>query len=295
MGAGERSLLNLLRCEMTAVNQQFVHILALRNLGDKKTAARIAEIDDLEFPNAMRIAEHLIARDVPIEISGDRFVTGWDRASMLAAERTMEDRMENVLSAMPDMSADGQWLVNAASEPRADYRAWLDVGTGGARLEADPDPPPLRCALADLFAHLTALMEQTLIHSLLHWRYGNKARADEAWFSSGAAMMHLTRMVGLCVREGTCPTPGRFPLFNVADRPEKAHELECTLAALCAVEAQRLSGSSHAASASLGHQIATYSSQLAERDVGGAHPAADWIPKAFQSFEATYRRFVDSP
>ena len=286
MGAGESSLLTLLRCEMTAVNQQFVHILALRNLGDKKTAARIAEIDDLEFPNAMRIAEHLIASDVPIEISGDHFVTGWDRESMLAAERTMEDRMENVLSTMPDMSADVQWLVNAASEPRADYRAWLDIEIGGARLEADPDPAPLRCTLADLFAHLTALMEQTLVHSLLHWRYGDKARADDAWFSSGAAMMHLTRMVGLGVREGTCPTPGRFPRFNVAQRPEKAHELESALATLCAVEAQRLAGSSHAASASLGHQLASYSAQLAERDVGGVHPAADWFTEGLSKLRS---------
>ena len=98
MGTGEPSLLSLFRCELTAVNQQFVHILALREQGDQETAARIAEIDDIEFPNTMRIAEHLIARDVPIKISGDDFVTGWDHESILAAERTMEDRMESALS-----------------------------------------------------------------------------------------------------------------------------------------------------------------------------------------------------
>jgi hypothetical protein len=51
----ERSaLLNLLRCELDATNQQFTHILALRVWGKQEAAQRITEIDNLDFANGTR-------------------------------------------------------------------------------------------------------------------------------------------------------------------------------------------------------------------------------------------------
>ena len=54
-------LRDLLRAELTAVNQQFIHVLALNRRGYAETADRVYEIDKVDFPNAMRIIDHLVA------------------------------------------------------------------------------------------------------------------------------------------------------------------------------------------------------------------------------------------
>ena len=57
------SLNKILRCEMTAVNQQFIHVLALRDWGFAETAERIMAVDYVDFPNAMRIIDHMVQTD----------------------------------------------------------------------------------------------------------------------------------------------------------------------------------------------------------------------------------------
>lgn len=51
-----------LRGELTAVNQCFSHILALRAWGEPGTARDREPVNNADFPNAMRIVDHVLAR-----------------------------------------------------------------------------------------------------------------------------------------------------------------------------------------------------------------------------------------
>ncbi len=87
------SLNGVLRCEMTAVNQQFVHVLALRQWGDDETAERIMQVDRVDFPNAMRIIDYLVETETPIGLVSDRFTPGANYRSILLSEQTIEQRL----------------------------------------------------------------------------------------------------------------------------------------------------------------------------------------------------------
>jgi bacterioferritin (cytochrome b1) len=60
------SLYRLLRCELTAVNQQFIHALGLRDWGYAEAAERIMAVDYVDFPNAMRVLESTLRKFVRV-------------------------------------------------------------------------------------------------------------------------------------------------------------------------------------------------------------------------------------
>ena len=95
MATQSDSLNDVLRCEMTAVNQQFIHVLALREWGDDETAERIMQVDFVDFPNAMRIIDYLVETKTPIRIVSGRFTPGTNHRDILRAEQTMERQLSN--------------------------------------------------------------------------------------------------------------------------------------------------------------------------------------------------------
>ena len=76
MATQSESLNDVLRCEMTAVNQQFIHVLALREWGDDETAERIMQVDFVDFPNAMRIIDYLVETKTPIALASGSCTPG---------------------------------------------------------------------------------------------------------------------------------------------------------------------------------------------------------------------------
>ncbi len=93
MDAQTDALNNVLRCEMTAVNQQFIHVLALRAWGDDETAARIMQVDEVDFPNAMRIMDYLVEKGTPVTILSEHFTPGTNYNCILLSEQTIEQRL----------------------------------------------------------------------------------------------------------------------------------------------------------------------------------------------------------
>ena len=180
------SLIGLLRCEMTAVNQQFTHILSLRARGDHETAARIEQIDNVDFVNAMRIIDHLVGSGIPIELKPDHYVTGCFRTSMLCAEQAMEIRMAAALEAVACEAAVFDRLVAPAQAPRADYARWLFGELETAQHE-EAEGKRFGKETFDLCAHALALMEQALVHAFVHRHADNQRAADASWATSGAA------------------------------------------------------------------------------------------------------------
>jgi bacterioferritin (cytochrome b1) len=284
------SLNDVLRCEMTAVNQQFIHVLALREWGDDETADRIMQVDRVDFPNAMRIIDYLVETKTPIDLVSDRFTPGANYESILLSEQTIERRLSAAIDKADCTDDRARALVSTAEAPRAAYAKWLTDRLNGAN-RGEAGGTLVGTETAGVVAHLIAMIEQTMVHAFLHWHGGDPDGADAAWASSGAAMMHMTGLVHLFAAHGTVPVPGEFPALQISDGPAEALDLDCRLAARCADEAAMASDrSEEIALADLCRKIADRCLELSRWNPGQAHPAAGNIPAAFSSFEATLKK-----
>ena len=60
-GAVLRSFSRVLRLQLAAVQQHFIHVLLLRAWKEEAVADRITSIDSVDLPNAMRIVDCLVS------------------------------------------------------------------------------------------------------------------------------------------------------------------------------------------------------------------------------------------
>ncbi len=286
------SLNDMLRCEMTAVNQQFIHVLALRQWGDDETAERIMQIDQVDFPNAMRIIDYLVETKTPITLASGSCAPGTSYRDIWLSERTMERRLSAAIERSTCTDDRARALISAALEPREAYATWLADRLNGAN-HHETGATPTGTETAGVIAHLIASIEQTMVHAFMHWHGGDPAGADSAWASSGAAMMHLTELVHLFAAHRTVPGPGEIPAPQIAGEPAEAFDLDCQLAASCADQAAMASvRNEEPALANLCQQIADRCLELSRWSPKQVHPAASTNPAAFSSFEATLRNKV---
>ncbi len=286
-----RALNKLLRCELTAVHQQFTHVLALREWGETATAARIMEVDRVDFPNAMRILAFLVETGAPLELASDPFVPGSGMREVLRAEQAMERRLSAAIAGVRVTDRRARALFATALEPRQAYAEWLDKRLSDG-LPDGAAMPRTDTGTADVVAHLITMVEQTLAHAFVHRHAGEAENADAAWAASGGAMMQLTELVRLFAARRCVPAPGRFPALNIAVRPEESFEPDRRLAALVAEQADTVArGSGQDALAALCRRIADYSLEQSRWSPGRDHPAGRTNPPAFASFEATLKRF----
>lgn len=291
MGRQAEALNQLLRCELTAVNQQFIHVLALREWGEAQTAERIMEVDRVDFPNAMRILNYLVETGAPLDLAPDPFVPGNSVREILRAEQAIERRLCAALNGGQVTDPRARALLATAQEPRQAYAEWLaerlsdGVPEGAAKAETD-------AGTADIVAHLITMVEQTLAHAFVHWHAGKAENADAAWAASGGAMMQLTEMVRLYAAWRCVPAPGSFPALHIAVRPEETFEPDRRLAALVAEQADRVARrSAQDALVDLCRRIADDSLEQSRWRPGQDHPAGRTNPPAFASFAATLKRF----
>lgn len=284
------ALKRLLRTQLTAVNQQFVHILALRGWGETEAAERIAAIDSVDFPVAMKIMGHLVAVGEPLGLGCADFAPGDTLPEICAAELEIERRMADRLSI--DLSEDHParaWLDDAR-RVRENYVGWLreraarSPGANG-RTEA-PDTP-----LHSLFAHLVALVEQPMAHAFVHWRRGQPGDADIAWATSGVAMTKAGALVRAMARTGATPKASASAEISIGETPEAAIRKDRDLAARCALAA---AGAVEATTDQLARHcrdIEAFARRVAEHR-NGAHPSMTAAAPCFRSFEATLDRHV---
>jgi hypothetical protein len=146
--------------------------------------------------------------------------------------------------------------------------------------------------LAQPFSHLIVMIEQAMVHAFVHWHRGDKADANSAWATSGAAMMHATGIVRWLAARGTTPAPAAVPSLKISDRPDMAFELDRRLASALENCMSRLAGDQSSELRDLCRPIADYAGRLANWKPDQEHPAKDTNPPAFRSFEATLAKFV---
>jgi len=277
---------------LTAVNQQFIHVLALRDWGYAETAERIMEVDYVDFPNAMRIIDYLVQARLPVLLASECPTPGTTYEGILRSETALEQRLLAAIEEAVCTDDHVKPLMSAARAPREAYAAWLTDQLNGAgfdeTLEDDPFPESL-----GVFAHLIATIEQAMVHAFVHWHENELENADAAWATSGAAMMQTTEFIHLFAAHRTLPVPREMPRLQIASESIAGLEFDRQLADSCAREAAGAADACNdIAIADLCRKIARYSLQLSDWKIGQAHPAADDNPAGFSSFEGALRKFV---
>ena len=266
-----RALSRVLRLQLAAVQQHFIHVLLLRAWNEDAVADRIMAIDAIDLPNAMRIVDCLVAAGRLPALASDRETLaggmpapGADLNAVLAAELELDRRLGDVLASAnreltPWAEELPMELLSVPLATRAAYQDWLrrrldcDGPREGAEEagEAGEAGGPAKLALDALFANLMVMINQTLVHAFVRWHRGERDLADATWEMSGAAMMHATGIVNALAPRHAAPQPacavvrGDVALPRIAAaRPDAlAHDRRlterCRAAASRAAAAQR--------------------------------------------------------
>ena len=290
MGSDYTALTGVLRAQLTAVHQQFVHVLALRHWGLTDTASRIMAVDEVDFPIAMKIIDHMVAAGQPIRLDPEPITPGSSEAEALAAELEVDHRLHLALQAAAAASPVPN-LIAAALAPRQAYADWLTDRIGALESQART-PCDLANELAEIFSYNIVLIEQSMVHAFVHWHHGDRANAESAWATSGAAMMHATKIVRWLAARGAVPFADDFPPRRISGQPDEAIAFDQHLAREFEDRLTARSKWSDKALEGFCDPIRSYATKLSGWPPGRAHPARDTNPPSLRSFEKTLAKFV---
>ncbi len=118
MSADHAKLGALLRIELTAVHQQFFHILTLQQWHEKTIVARLTAVDVEDFKNAMQIIDQLVAEGCSMYLESHRFTPGSDIVAILRAEHRLEVGFAEFLGGVSVSTPEARSRVNRATAPR---------------------------------------------------------------------------------------------------------------------------------------------------------------------------------
>ena len=286
------ALNRLLRAELTAVNQQSVHLLALRCWGSRELEARIRDVDRADFPATLAIIDHMVAVGLPITIESEGFAAGATERAILLAEQRAEASLASAAARVAGLDGPAGRLAAAVSAPRADYADWIMARLGRAPTQ-EPVDLPLVAELADLFASLTVMGEQALIHAFVHWHRGDRIDADAAWGASGAAMLRAGDIIHLLAAEGAVPMLGKMPALNIHVDPARAIAADRNLGGRCQEVARAAAlGCGTEPARNLAHGIAIAAGAWADRRAGTTLPPQAGATATFASFQRTRLKFL---
>jgi hypothetical protein len=288
----DTALNRLLRAALTAVNQQSVHLLALRHWGGGELEARIRDVDRSDFPATLAIIEHMVVEGVPFRIASEGFVPGAGERDILLAEQRAERVLEEAIAPLRGLGGAPGRIAAMVAGPRDDYARWI-----AARLPLAPDHPgqavPLVGELAELFGALTVLGEQALVHAFLHWHRGAVVDADAAWGMSGSAMIRAGDVIRLLADEGAVPVPGQMPAIDIRATAADAVEADRNLAARCREAARAAAVNSASVPArEVAGRIAAFAEVWVGHRAGEPLAPEAGATRTFASFERTRRKLL---
>ena len=276
---------------MSAVHQQFVHMLALRQWQSGEVLERITAIDTVDFKNVMHIIDKLASLKVPATLPSHKIVPGHDVASILRAELRMERHLASVLDDIDVSDQGAKLLFGRAAAPRDEYRNWLEVEIKRHEPVAYEDRTSK--ALAVLFAELIALVEQSMMRAFMLWHSGHKIEADNAWRLSGASMLYGTAIVKRAAHDGWMPIPSASPEVLMAYVAKDSFEADMTLVRRCAEMGQAAADSdSDDAMSRTCLRISEDCGLILTMEADGEFPAVFGRSPVFESFGATLDRHL---
>ena len=208
----------------------------LRAWNEEAIADRITSIDAIDLPYAMRIVDCVVSTGrLPAlasdhqTLAGNMPRPGASPSAVYAAETQLDCRLTDVLESVergltPDASNVPIELVSNPLEHRTAYQDWLrqrlEHPCDGVKAGELADPAKL--GLDSLFANLMVMINQTLVHTFVHWHVGERELADSVWETSGAAMMHATSIVNSLAPRHVAPDPARAVMQCDAALPRLA-------------------------------------------------------------------------
>jgi bacterioferritin (cytochrome b1) len=281
----------LLRTELTAVHQQFFHMLALRQWKNIDLLSRITAVDIEDFRNAMQIIELLVSRELPVTLPSQQIRPGSDISSILRSEFRMEEHFADVLDTTHVTDSEAVALVDRAAAPRRAYREWLAEQID-ATVSASA-PHETKESMAEFVAHLIALVEQAMLHAFFLWHLGHRNWADNAWRLSGAAMLYGTALVRRGALVSAMPIPTSTNPVTMATSPSEAFNTDMLLAKRCA-DLGRIAAEEEddEATGRLCLRIADDCDLIANMEMDQDFPAVFGRSPVFESFAATRERHV---
>lgn len=286
--AEDHQLSNLLTWLMTAVSQQFFHMLILGRSGRKDLVARVREVDDQDFPNAMQIIDLMLKTGASVSIAPHRVAPANSAPVILRTELAFEQRLQTFLASCEIESVPGRERLAVARAPRDDYRAWLASMIQGVGAELPESGG--KTAFPDLYPLLLQLMEQTLLHAFANWHEGQTAEASTSWQISGAAMLYLTALAPFVGSDDPMAPGLDVPGSTIVER-EKRFEVDLQLTRRCAQSAGRLSEASEDAKLRrISRSIAEDCERLMRTKNGGSIEATLGSSKVFQDFRRARNR-----
>jgi bacterioferritin (cytochrome b1) len=224
---------------LSAVSQQFFHMLLLRKRGERDMFKHLKMVDDVDFVNAMQIIDLLMSRGECVLVAQHSVSPGNSTRSILLSELEFENEFATRLDNLRTSTKAASALVDKAKEHREGHRAWLhdQLGQWPGHLDAED-----RRQDAELISLLLHLMEQTLLHAFAYWHEGKTKEADTAWQISGAAMLYLTALVDYCGSDELENAKIEIAGAEVVE-PHLRLDHDLDLVKACSREAHRLAGS----------------------------------------------------
>ena len=303
----------VLRWDLTAVDQYFLHIMVWHAWGDGDTARDVARVNNADVANAMRVLDQIVttggrpvldAADTPF---AERLpVVGGSYAAMFDADLALEGRLHERFSAVHAALSGGgdaraEALVADALSRREPHAAWLE-GKRRAAPAPSPDPAPLFGDATEhlnrLLAELVVAVEQALAHAFVIWHAGDEERASAIWTASFDTMMHGKAIVDLFGAAGTAPSlmavaaAGDIEGPRVGRTVAEALALERATADRCRAGAATAGAALDGDAARICQAIGAYYARLADWLGAGAEPA-DAYPGDVRSFRRQRERFID--
>ncbi len=303
----------VLRWDLTAVDQYFLHIMVWHAWGDGDTARDVARVNNADVANAMRVLDQIVttggrpvldAADTPF---AERLpVVGGSYAAMFDADLALEGRLHERFSAVHAALSGGgdaraEALVADALSRREPHAAWLE-GKRRAAPAPSPDPAPLFGDATEhlnrLLAELVVAVEQALAHAFVIWHAGDEERASAIWTASFDTMMHGKAIVDLFGAAGTAPSffavaaAGDIEGPRVGGTVAEALAFERAVADRCRAGAATAGAALDGDAARICQAIGAYYTRLADWLGAGAEPA-DAYPGDVRSFRCQRERFID--
>lgn len=219
--ATRRRLEAILRVELEAVQQHFIHVLMLKAWGHDDLAAGITAVDEVDLPNAMRLVDLLVADGAAPALAQDGACfaahmpkPGGSPDEIIASELRIERRLTDVLRAgrnhLRCAAFEAEYLIHDPLSARDRHGDWLRRQATAARgpdRRSSPVSGDARDQIDLIFAHLLVAITQGLVHAFVHWHGRRKELADAAWAASSSAMMLATDMTNHLAARYQAPDP----------------------------------------------------------------------------------------
>jgi bacterioferritin (cytochrome b1) len=220
--AALRALDAVARHHMSWICESFVHVLTLREWGERKFSARIDDEYLREVPRVFRAIELILELGGCVDLEKGRRAyvhylpsAGRTVAEMRDRERASMEGFDARLRKVGEvLASSGQpaaaALVEEARSSRAKYIAWLSenqdtaAGESCARSLAfvTGSAAPVWRALNRLYAHLNPAIEETCVQMLVLRHANRPSDAELVWRDSYAYMLFAADLMRLFARRG---------------------------------------------------------------------------------------------